>query len=97
MIELHIIQPDRRIIKAQLQEGLYYAGSSSAECQLLLKFPGVSRKHLEMRVKASSLYIKDLDSANGTLLNGTPIPKDKYVKLNANDKISIGTANLVIS
>ena len=69
MIELHIIQPDHQIIKAQLQDGLYYAGSSSSECQLPLKFPGVSRKHLEMRVKNSVLYIKDLDSANGTLLN----------------------------
>ena len=58
MLELHIIQPDRQIIKAQLQDGLYYAGSS--DCQLLLKFPGVSRRHLEMRVKNNILYIKDL-------------------------------------
>ncbi len=94
MIELHIIQPDRRIIKAQLQEGLYYAGSSSAECQLLLKFPGVSRKHLEMRVKASSLYIKDLDSANGTLLNGVALTPNNIVSVPADSSIQLGNITI---
>ena len=47
--------------------------------------------------KAHELGINNNLITNGTLLNGNPIPKDKYVKLNANDKITIGTANLVIS
>ena len=56
-----------------------------------------SRHHASIQKIKNAYYLKDEGSTNGTLLNGTPIPKDKYVKLNANDKISIGTANLVIS
>ena len=56
-----------------------------------------SRHHASIQKIKNAYYLKDEGSTNGTLLNGNPIPKDKYVKLNANDKISIGTANLVIS
>ena len=92
MLELHIIQPDRQIIKAQLQDGLYYAGSS--DCQLLLKFPGVSRRHLEMRVKNNILYIKDLDSANGTLLNNTALTPNNIVQVPPNGEIQLGSVRI---
>ena len=97
MIELHIIQPDHQIIKAQLQDGLYYAGSSSSECQLPLKFPGVSRKHLEMRVKNSVLYIKDLDSANGTLLNNVALTPNNIVQVPPNGEMQLGSIRIKIN
>ena len=94
MIELHIIQPDRRVVKAQLQDGLYYAGSSKDECQLPLKFPGVSRKHLEMRVKGTSLFIQDMNSANGTLLNNSALTPNNIVQVPPDGEILIG--NVII-
>lgn len=56
-----------------------------------------SRHHASIQKIKNSYYLKDEGSTNGTLLNGKLVPKDKYVKLNPNDKISIGTDNLVIS
>ena len=91
MIELHIIQPDKSILKAKLQEGLYYAGSSRTDCQLPLKYPGVSRKHLEMRVKGSSLFIQDLNSANGTLLNGVALTPNNIVAVPVNGEVQLGS------
>ena len=41
-------------------------------------------------------FVKDENSTNGTFLNGRRIPPDKYVKLNAGDKLTIGSANLIM-
>ena len=91
MVELHITQPDKKSVKAKLQDGIYYVGSSQADCQLLLKFPGVSRKHLEMRVKGSSLFIQDLNSANGTVLNNIGLTPNNIVPVPPGGTVQIGS------
>jgi pSer/pThr/pTyr-binding forkhead associated (FHA) protein len=55
-----------------------------------------SRYHAVIQKIKDDYFLKDLDSPNGTLLNGTTIPKDKYVKLGHNDTVTIGKTNLVI-
>ncbi|MBR2723582.1 MAG: FHA domain-containing protein, partial [Lentisphaeria bacterium] len=91
MVELYITQPDKKSVKAKLQEGIYYVGSSQADCQLYLKFPGVSRKHLEMRVKGTSLFIQDLNSANGTLLNNIALTPNNIVAVPPGGIVQIGS------
>lgn len=55
-----------------------------------------SRHHAVIQKIKDDYYIKDLESTNGTFLNGEAIPKDKYVKLGHQDTISIGKTNLTI-
>lgn len=56
-----------------------------------------SRHHALIQKIKDVYFIKDVGSTNGTFLNGTKIPTDKYVKLIPGDKITIGNMNLVIS
>lgn len=56
-----------------------------------------SRHHASIQKIKESYFLKDEGSTNGTMLNGKVIPSDKYVKLNHNDKITIGTSNLIIT
>jgi pSer/pThr/pTyr-binding forkhead associated (FHA) protein len=56
-----------------------------------------SRHHAVIQKIRDAYFLKDHDSTNGTYLNGQMIPRDKYVKLNPGDKITIGTMTLVIS
>jgi len=56
-----------------------------------------SRHHALIQKIKEVYFIKDVGSTNGTFLNGTKIPADKYVKLVPGDKITIGNMNLVIS
>jgi pSer/pThr/pTyr-binding forkhead associated (FHA) protein len=56
-----------------------------------------SRYHALIQKIKDDFYIKDMDSTNGTMVNGKKIPADKYVKLNPNDTISIGKVNLIIA
>jgi pSer/pThr/pTyr-binding forkhead associated (FHA) protein len=55
-----------------------------------------SRHHALIQKIKDEYYVKDLESTNGTFLNGEPIPKDKYVKLEGNDTVTIGKTNLII-
>ena len=56
-----------------------------------------SRHHAIIQKIRDAYFLKDENSTNGTYLNDQRIPEGKYVKLNAGDKITIGTMNLVIS
>ena len=56
-----------------------------------------SRYHAIIQKIKNAYFIKDNDSTNGTFVNGAIIPKDKYVKLNKGDKVTIGNSSIVIS
>lgn len=56
-----------------------------------------SRHHAVIQKIKDAYFIKDDNSTNGTFINGVRIPPDKYLKLNAGDKITIGNMSLVIS
>lgn len=49
----------------------------SSECDISLAASHLSRRHAKMFVKDGQLYIKDLDSSNGTFLNGKRIAEAK--------------------
>ena len=55
-----------------------------------------SRHHALIQKIKDEYYVKDLESTNGTFLNGAAIPKDKYVKLEGDDTVTIGKTNLII-
>jgi pSer/pThr/pTyr-binding forkhead associated (FHA) protein len=50
----------------------------------------VSRCHAVIHKIKNVYFIKDLESTNGTMVNGALVPRDKYVKLKPGDIIHIG-------
>lgn len=56
-----------------------------------------SRHHCMIQKIRDAYFLKDMNSTNGTFLNGQKLPADKYIQLNPGDKITVGTANLVMS
>jgi len=68
------------------RETLEFSGDSllvgrSSDCDLPVKDRFVSRKHLKVLRKGEKLFIKDLNSRNGTFVNGEPISPDAEVVL----------------
>ncbi len=57
----------------------------------------VSRHHALIQKIRDVFFIKDEGSTNGTFLNGSRIPNDKYVKLNPGDKVTLGSVSLIFS
>lgn len=57
---------------------------------------GVSRKHAVLRFKDGVMLVTDLNSSNGTVLNGTRLPSNEPHPLKDNDELRLGTLPMVI-
>lgn len=66
----------------------------SADCQLSVDDPLVSRKHAALRVTEDSVVAEDLGSRNGVLVNGARITKP--TPLNIGDKVLVGGQELTL-
>ncbi|HOU94439.1 MAG TPA: FHA domain-containing protein, partial [Polyangiaceae bacterium] len=77
-----------------LRDGETLVGRS-VHCHVTIEDPLVSRQHARLLVTRSGTTIEDLDSRNGTLVNGRAIRA--AVELRDGDRIRIGTLELVYS
>jgi transcriptional regulator with GAF, ATPase, and Fis domain len=65
----------------------------SKPCHILLDMEGVSRKHCEFSLLESKVFLKDLDSTNGTYLNGTRI---REAVVRPGDRVVVGSCVLFV-
>jgi pSer/pThr/pTyr-binding forkhead associated (FHA) protein len=65
-----------------------------SNCDVVLTEKKASRKHIEIRKQGLSFLVKDLNSANGTLVNGSKITETELV---SGDVIQIGEAKIQFS
>lgn len=63
----------------ELKRGTNRFGRSS-ENDFQIEHPTVSRFHCEIQVKEEGLFVKDLDSSNGTFINDEPIRQGQLAK-----------------
>ncbi len=62
-------------------------------CEIPILDPGVSRRHSELRAAAKRVAITDLDSRNGTWVNGTRVVR---ADARAGDVIAFGTVAFIL-
>lgn len=58
------------------------------ECELRIDDPAASRRHARILVRGDEVFVRDLDSANGVLVNGQRIVGE--TQLHPGDRIRIG-------
>jgi len=61
------------------------------ECSIVLNDPNVSRRHAELQRRGGEVVVVDLQSTNGTRVNGVPI---RERALADGDEITVGTTTL---
>lgn len=76
-----------------LAEGDYVLGSSD-ECQITVKAVGTSRRHAKLTVCSSGCTIEDLNSTNGTGINGQRLEVGRMEAVSPGDTIQLGKATL---
>jgi DNA-binding winged helix-turn-helix (wHTH) protein len=64
------------------------------DCEVFLNHPDVSRCHARITVEGASVTVEDLDSKNGTLVNGKLLKKSK--RLVNGDTLTFGTVETTI-
>lgn len=57
---------------------------------------GVSRQHARLLRRGQAMYLEDLQSTNGTKLNGDKIPANKEHRLHDGDEVMLGKLKLFI-
>ena len=62
------------------------------DCDLRLVDAGVSRHHAEIRVEGNEVVVVDLESTNGTFVNGQPIKRAMLVN---GTRVSLGRTTLI--
>jgi hypothetical protein len=64
----------------------------SKDCDVQITDPNASRRHAELRQEGSAYWLIDLDSTNGTSVNGH---RTARAKLDSGDMITIGSTDLL--
>ena len=64
----------------------------SKDCDIRLADPNASRHHAEVRQEGTAYWLVDLDSTNGTTVNGR---RQQRARLENDDRITIGSTELV--
>ena len=72
-------------------DGVYLIGRGEA-CRIRLPFPEVSERHAMLRLAGAKAVLEDLDSANGTYVNGMPVTGP--VELTFDSVVQIGESFL---
>jgi len=70
----------------ELEDGSYLVGRAEA-CRIRLPFPDVSERHAILAINGESAVIEDLNSANGTFVNGVKARAGQEIELKDGDKI----------
>jgi len=85
MYKLVVVGGKLRGSEYTLKEGVNLIGSDST-CDIFFKEENLSKKHCKITLKDNSLFLEDLGSTNGTILNGSLLLQSALKK---NDLIAI--------
>jgi len=86
MAHLSVTLPDSTCVVHELAEELNTIGRAP-ENTIHLEEPSVSGRHAELMVAGENCHLRDLDSTNGTLVNGEPVIS---AQLRSGDRIRFG-------
>ncbi len=78
-----------------LQEGAFSIGRSPGN-ELIINDPNLSRFHGRLQVNPDGVWLIDLESSSGVLLNQAPIPPKQWVPLPPDTTATLGPVSIVI-
>ena len=93
MLELTTLESGRREVRP-LGEGMWMIGRG-ASCKIRFESPSVSERHAILTVRGDSVILEDLNSANGTYVNGELL--ERAVALDGSMVVQIGECMLRVS
>ncbi len=90
LVYTHPTEGERRI---DLVVGRSYRIGSRPDNDVVIDQKDVSRRHAVLRVEDGAFHITDLDSKNGTFVNGSKIASENF---SCGDMVHLSSARMVI-
>jgi hypothetical protein len=72
-------------------------GRHPALCDRVIDDPSVSRRHMRIGMAEGRPYVEDLNSLNGTLLDGEEVPQFQPVSIAAGQELTLGRVVLEVA
>jgi FHA domain len=91
---LRLVFGDTELIRAYLGIAI---GRHPALCERVIEDATVSRRHLRVGAADGRLFVEDLSSLNGTLLDGAPIPCFEPAPVEPGQTLTLGRVRLVVA
>ena len=82
--------------KVELKNGTYIVGSDKRKCQIIIEDVAVSRLHSILYISGKKVFAKDMNTTNGTFINGLKIEPNKEILLSAGDELEFGNTKFVL-
>ena len=95
-LAVNVEYPDGRVETHEVEAGQRLVIGREGDCDVLLPYDTVTKKHLEIRVEEGAYYIRDLTSMNGTYLNGNKVVPELDCQVKPGDVVRIADAKLTI-
>jgi hypothetical protein len=74
----------------------YIIGKSSKSCDFCIDSAVISRVHMRITEELDDFYIEDLNSTNGTFLNGEKLSPHEPKPITAGDKITMANIDFLV-
>ncbi len=71
-------------------------GPNAGTVLTLNEYSGVSRIHARLLMKDGALFVSDLESRNGTWINGQRLPSGQPHELRAGDVLNLGRTRFIV-
>ncbi len=72
-------------------------GRNQETCDRVVEDKSVGRAHAEIKLLYGTYYISDLDSRNGTFINGKQLVSNKQYQLRENDKVAFANNEFIFN
>jgi hypothetical protein len=72
-------------------------GRSAQHADYVLNVETISRQHLRLFIRDNKIYVEDLNSANGTAINGNALSAGQEYELNSGDSLKIGLTSYSVN
>lgn len=101
-VVLHVVGEAQRLVlpvRPRLVVGRGGSDGAGPDVDLTLiggGHSGVSRQHAALHYSDQALHIEDLNSTNGTRINGMPLRPGERYRLRKDDEITLGRLDLTI-
>lgn len=91
LVALQVLRPGQPVEVVEVKDG--FVVGRGRECGIVFDDATVSKMHIRLHLDAGAATIEDLDSTNGTLLNGKRL--EGMVALRQGDRIGLGSNQIV--
>lgn len=81
--------------KYEIGEGAVIVGCDAKKADCAIELPGISRMHARISKEEEEYYIKDLNSTNGTFVDGKELSCFELCRIKAGSKIILGNVECV--